>query len=103
MIDQGKAEEALEFLRSSAHDYGRLVHQARLREAKVKHIKALEMKRWNEQTIGAQEREALASQRYLDAINEDAEAAAELEEHKAARKAAEITISLYQTQVKDRL
>ena len=103
MIDSSDAETALEFLRESAAPYGRLVEQARLRESKIKHVKALLMKKWNESTIGAQEREAMASKEYLDCLIEDAQAAGELERVKAERKHAEITVSLYQTKVRERL
>ena len=102
MISELAAEKALDFLRESSKDFESLVEQARFKESMVKHIKALEMKKWNEQSIGAQEREAYASQRYLEAITEDAKATAVLRGCMERRDAAKTTISLYQSQVKDR-
>jgi hypothetical protein len=97
MIDDDDIEKALDWLRDEAQAIAaakeRLVKAGHM----VKHIKALEMKKWNEQTISAQEREALASQRYLDALMEEARAAGAYEEMKALREACALKIQSWQT------
>ncbi len=64
----------------------------------LKHVKALEMKRHNEKPIGAQEREAIASNAYLAALEADANAAANLAFHKARIDAAKMTIEIWRTE-----
>lgn len=100
MISETDMEKALDFLIETAPLFGQLTEQARLKESMVKHVKALEMKRWNEQTVSAQDREACASQRYLEALTEDAKAAGALAELRARREAASYTIGAWQSLIK---
>ena len=97
MIDDSEVEKALDWLRDNAESIGaakeRLVKAGHM----IKHIKALEMKKWNEQAVSAQEREALASQRYLGALMEEALAAGEYEKMKSLREAAALKIQSWQT------
>ena len=101
-VTEAQVETALGFLVETSTLLGELVEQAHNKESMVKHTHALEMKKWNEQSVGAQQREAYASQRYLEAITEDAQAAGALAELRARREAAMTTISVYQSMVKDR-
>lgn len=64
----------------------------------LRHIKALEMKKHNEKPIGAQEREAYASEAYRAALQRDAEAAGELALLKAQNEANKILIEIWRTQ-----
>ena len=100
MISDERIENALDFLVTTAREVGVLAEQAKLAEHYVKHVKALEMKKWNEQSVSAQEREACASENYLKAIVNDAKAAGALRELMSRREAAETTISAWQTMVK---
>ena len=97
MIKDDEVEKALDWLR----DHADLIGQAKERLVKaghmVKHIKALEMKRWNEQTVSAQEREAVASVAYLNALTEEAKAAGEYEVMKSLREAAALKIGVWQS------
>lgn len=98
MVADEEVEKALDWLRDNAELIGaakeRLVKAGHM----VKHIKALEMKRWNEQTVSAQEREAVASQAYLDALTEEAKAAGDYEVMKSLREAAALKIEVWRSE-----
>lgn len=98
MITMEEVDRAREFLISSARDFGLATERAIKAERMLKHIKALEMKKRNEQALGAQEREAYASDAYKEALTEDAVAAGELAKMKALREAADITIRIWQSE-----
>lgn len=97
MITDEEAEKALDWLRDHAEDIGHA--RARLVKAEhmVKHIKALEMKRWAQHPVNAQEREALTSNNYLKAIDEEALAAGEFEKMKSLREAAALKIEVWRS------
>ena len=97
MIEDDAVEKALDWLRDNATDMGRSKERLVKAGHMVKHIKALQMKRWNEQTVSAQEREAVASQAYMDALIEEAQAAGEYEVMKSLREAAALKIQSWQT------
>ena len=102
MISEKRVEDAPHFLVESAEEMGELEKQARLAEHMVKHVEALQMKKWNEESVAAQNREARASQEFLKAITEDAVCCGEKRKLMARRQAAETTISVWQSMVKDR-
>lgn len=95
-ITDEEVEKALDFLRASATVIGRMTQEAILSERYVKHVLALEMKR-TEGPANAQEREARASQAYLEAITEEATKAGELAKMKALREAAAARIEAWRT------
>jgi hypothetical protein len=95
-VSDTDVEKALDWLRDNAADLGRITEQAILASAMVKHVKAIEMKR-HEGTAAAQEREALASQAYLDAILHEAKAAGTLATAKALREAAAAKIEVWRS------
>ncbi len=64
----------------------------------LKHVKAIEMKRHNDLATNAQEREALASDAYREALEADANAAANLAFYKARIEAAKMTIEVWRTE-----
>jgi hypothetical protein len=105
MIAVEKAEEAVDFLRESAKAIETLWEQARMKESMVKHVEALLVKSFHEGKTPATvcKEYARATERYVEAITEDAQATAALKGLEARRDAAKITIGLYQSQVKDRL
>ncbi len=97
LVSDSDVGKALDFLRDSAGALGAATEQARLTEHMTKHIIALEMKR-HEGSAAAQEREAKASDKYLEAINAEAQAAGELRKALALREAAAAKIDVWRTQ-----
>lgn len=98
MITIDQVEKAQQYLIDSAAEIGRAVEQAIKAERMLKHIKALEMKKRNEQALGAQEREAYASDAYKEALLEEAVSAGELAKVRALRDAAESVIRIWQSE-----
>lgn len=96
-IEDRQVQEALDFLVDSAARLGKLTEEATLSSSYVKHVLSLEMKRV-EGPANAQEREARASQAYLDAITDEAVKAGELAKAKALREAAQATLDCWRTQ-----
>lgn len=98
MITIDQVEKAQQYLIDSAAEIGRAVENAIRSERMLKHIKALEMKKRNEQALGAQEREAYASEVYKEALLEEAVSAGELAKVRALRDAAESVIRIWQSE-----
>jgi hypothetical protein len=98
MITIEQVEKAQQYLIDSAAEIGRAVENAIRSERMLKHIKALEMKKRNEQALGAQEREAYASEVYKEALLEEAVSAGELAKVRALRDAAESVIRIWQSE-----
>lgn len=96
-ITEEAVEKALDFLRDDADKIGQAKAEKVRTEHMVKHIVAIEMKQWLHLPVAAQKREAEASQRYLDAINEEAAAAGKYESLLALREAAALKIQVFQT------
>lgn len=98
MITIQQVEKAQQYLIDSAAEIGTAVERAIRAERMLKHIKALEMKKRNEQALGAQEREAYASDAYKEALLEEAVSAGELAKTRALRDAAESVIRIWQSE-----
>jgi len=96
LVSDADAGKALDYLRDSAVALGDATERATLASSMTKHIKALEMKR-HEGSAAAQEREALASDRYVEAIKDEAVAAGELATMRAYREAASAKIDAWRT------
>lgn len=98
IVTDAEVSKALDWLRDNAKELG----DARARCIRASHMvkveKALEMKAHNQLPVSQQEREALASERYKDALNEDAVAAGEFEKLKALREAAALKIEAWRTE-----
>jgi len=97
LVTEAEIEKALDFLRDNARDIGQAKALAIKTERMTKHIRALEMKRYCELPVSAQEREALASDAYLKAANAEAEAAGAFEQMKALREAAALKIEVWRS------
>jgi hypothetical protein len=97
VITDQQIEQDLEWLRSSADDIGAAKANAVRTERMTKHIKALEMKQHIKLPVNAQEREAMASNLYLNAIENEAKAAGEYEKLKSLREAAAMRIDAWRT------
>lgn len=91
------AEAAQQYLVDTAFPYGNARAEMVKCEAMLRHVKSLAMKASGERTVSAQEREAYASQQYLDAIDKLFEATREAERIKAAREAAMERIGLWRS------
>ena len=98
MITMDQVEKAQQYLIDSASDIGKATERAIRAERMLKHIKSLETKKRNEQALGAQEREAYASEAYKDALLEEAVSAGELAKIRALRDAAESVIRIWQSE-----
>ena len=97
MVSDADVERALDWLRDNAGDIGEAKAAAIRAELMTKHIKAIEMQRHNEMSVSAQEREALASKAYLDALTKEAEAAGAYEKMKSLREAAALKIEVWRS------
>jgi hypothetical protein len=95
-VTDDEVQRALDFLRDSAAEIGKLTESAILAERMTKHILALEMKK-TDGPANAQEREARASESYHSAILCEAHAAGELAKMKALREAASAKIEAWRT------
>jgi hypothetical protein len=98
MITIQQVEKAQQYLIDSAAEIGIAVENSIRAERMLKHIKALEMKKRNESALGAQEREAYASDAYKEALLEEAVSAGELAKVRALRDAAESVIRIWQSE-----
>lgn len=97
LVTEADVEKALDFLRDSAKEIGDAKKEAVKTDYMVKHTKAIAMKLYATLPVGAQEREALASDQYLMAVDRAAEAAGEYERLKSLRGAAEMKIGAWQS------
>jgi hypothetical protein len=102
IVTEAEVEKALNYLRDSATEIGKLTTDARFAESWVKVVKAVAMKESKKlpdhAQVNAQEREALASKEYELAIREEARTAGELAKAKALREAAAMKIEVWRTQ-----
>jgi hypothetical protein len=91
-------ERALSFLRDSAAELG----EARSRAIKaghwLKHVESLEYKASDSRTEAGRKADARTSERYIEAIYEDADAAGELAKLYALREAAAAKIEAWRSQ-----
>ncbi len=95
-ISDKEVELALDYLRDSAVEIGRLTEDAIYAEHYAKHVLALEMKRY-EGSAAAQEREARASEAHLRAVKTIGMAAGALAVAKALREAASAKVEAWRT------
>lgn len=97
LVSDSDVQKALDWLRDNAEEIGMAKASAILTERLTKHVKAIEMKRHNELSVSAQEREAYASKVYLDALHEEAAAAGDYERLRALREAAAMKIETWRS------
>lgn len=105
MIDPTAAESALDWLTKNAGEHARLVGEYRTAEDGVKRIEALLIKGMDNQGIPVSIRQAYAraDERFAEAQTRATLAKIALVENEDLMDAAKIRISLYQTEVKDRM
>lgn len=97
LVSDADVEKALDWLRDNAEDIGTAKANSVRSGLMTKHIKALEMKRHNNLPVSAQEREALASDNYVKALESEAIAAGQYETMKALREAAALKIETWRS------
>jgi hypothetical protein len=97
MIPDHQLLSAIEFDATSAIELRNCVERALVAEGNLKRVKALEMRKYDHLPLSAQEREAYASEAYEAAMIEEAKATAALEQLKAARSHARLTIEIWRT------
>ena len=91
------AERETEYLVDTAYRAGEAKAKAREAELMLKHVKAMAMKTSGEGSLGAQEREAYASDEYLAQIQEVVKHTLEHEKLRAARESAEIRVDFWRS------
>jgi hypothetical protein len=97
LVSDEAVEKALDWLRDNADAIGEAKRLAVKSDHMLKHIKAFAMALHKELPVNAQEREALASDIYLNAIDTAANAAGEFEKMKALREAAALKIEVWRS------
>ena len=97
LVSDESVERALDWLRDNAHDIGEAKRMAVKSEKMLHHFKAMAMKLSNVDGVGAQEREAFASEMYVGAVTAAADAAGIYEEMKAMREAAALKIEVWRS------
>lgn len=97
LVSDANVERALDFLRDNAQEIGEAKREAVKADHMLKHIRAVAMKHSGEGSAAAQEREALASDLYLTAIDKAADAAGVYEQMKALREAAALKIETWRS------
>jgi hypothetical protein len=105
MIDPTDAEKALKWLESNAHAHANLYGDSLRKERAIEKMEALLVKGLANQGVPVTVRKsyARADERYQTALDEATEAKIKLVEHEDLRDVARLRISLYQSQVKDRM
>jgi predicted Ser/Thr protein kinase len=96
-VTDDAASDALEWMVRNAKALGKAKEQAVLAESMTKRIKALEMSRSDAKTVAEKERDALASEAYLLAIQAEAQAAGEFETLRALKDAATARIECWRS------
>lgn len=105
MIDPAAAEKALKWLEDHAYAHANLYGDSLRKERAIEKMEALLVKGLANQDIPVTIRKshARADERYQTALDEATEAKIKLVEHEDLRDVAKLRISLYQSQVKDRM
>lgn len=98
IVQEQELEKALDFLRDNAADIG----DAKARMVKaghmIKHVEALLFLDSEQKTVDAKKAEVRTSDRWIDAINEEAEATGEYEKMRALREAAALKIETWRSE-----
>src|ERR1700752_3546205 len=97
IVTDAEVEKALDWLRDNADAIGEAQREDVKYDHMLKHTKAISMALHKELPVSAQEREAHASEDYLEAIRKASEAAGEYEKLKALREAAALKIEVWRS------
>lgn len=96
-ISDDEASSALEWLVANARAIGQAKRDAVLTESMRKRVRAIEMAKSEAKTVADREREAEASEAYLKALEEEAEAAGHYEYLRALKDAATARIECWRS------
>lgn len=96
-ISETEVKKAVDWMRDHADKIGEAREALTLAESMKKVVLALEMKRSDEKSAAAQERDALASEAYLKAITDEAVKAGEYEKMRALKDAANAKFEAWRT------
>ena len=98
IVEDDDLSKALDWLRDSARDMGaakeRLVNAGNM----VKHVEALEFRRSDEKSAEARKAEARTSDKWLEAVTEEAKATGAYEMMRALREAAALKIETWRSE-----
>lgn len=97
LVSDADVQKALDWLRDNAAEIGNAKRNAIKHDHMLKATRAMAMKLSGETSIGAQEREALCSEQYTEAIDRAADAAGKYEEMRALREAAALKIECWRS------
>lgn len=89
---------AMEYLRNSAFELGKLSEKQRKAEKMISHVEALQYKMSGATNAEGRKADARASDAYVEAINEDAVSTGELRKLYALREAAQAVVDAWRTQ-----
>lgn len=98
VVTEDDVHSAMEYLRSSAESLGKARTRAQLASSMIKHVEALEFKKSEAKSSEAKKADARTSQRYVEAIHEEAIAVGELAKLYAYREAAAAKIEAWRTE-----
>lgn len=98
IVNEIAVERALEWLRDNAVELGERKREAVKADHMLKVERAIAMKHSSETSAAAQEREALASESYLAAVERAADAAGKYETMRALREAAALKIEVWRSE-----
>jgi hypothetical protein len=96
-VSDDAASDALEWLVKNAKAIGKAAERKSLAESMTKRVKALEMARSEAKTVAEKERDAIASEAYLKAIQDEAEAVGEYETLRGFKDAATARIECWRS------
>lgn len=98
LIADDDLDKALSWLRDNAKAIGQAKRRAVSAGHMVKHVEAIEFKISDAKSAEARKADARASDRFVEAINEDAEAAGEYETMRALRESAALKIESWRSE-----
>ena len=98
IVTEAEVEAALDWLRDNAAAIGKAAERSRGAANMIKHVEALCFKMSEGKSAEARKADARTTDRYVDAITEDAIAYGEHERMKALREAAAMKIEVWRTQ-----
>jgi hypothetical protein len=98
IVTDDSVDAALSWLRDSAAHMGKAKERSVKAGHWLKHVEALEFKLSDAKSAEARKADARCSERFVEAITEDAVAAGEYERMRALREAAALVIETWRTQ-----
>ncbi len=98
LVTDDEVGNALRWLATNAKDIGEARRAMVKAERMLQHTEAIEMLRSDAKSADARKAEARASQKWLDAANEEAETAGHFETQKALREAAAMKVEAWRSE-----